>query len=156
MSAFLPPGIGMTSADQFDLLLPMFAMVLLTFAVWMAMYRSRIREIRARRIRIQNLATRGDAAQQFQDTRAADNFQNLFELPVLFHAGVLATVMLGLASPLLEILAWVFVLSRVAHSFIHVTYNRVIHRFYVYAFGGFVLLAYWIVLAVGWLSVPAS
>jgi hypothetical protein len=45
-------------------------------------------------------------------------------------------------------LAWVFVLTRVIHSFIHVTYNRVMHRFNAFVLGMAAVFAMWITLAV--------
>jgi len=50
---------------------------------------------------------------------------------------------------ILVILAWAFVSARYVHSFIHITYNRVMHRFSVFIFSSFVLLAYWVRL--GWI-----
>ena len=46
-------------------------------------------------------------------------------------------------------LAWAFVALRVLHSAIHCTYNKVIHRFYVYFAGGVMLWVLWAVLAIG-------
>jgi len=47
------------------------------------------------------------------------------------------------------ILAWTYVASRYLHSIIHVTYNQVMHRFAVFIFSSFVLLAFWVRL--GWI-----
>jgi hypothetical protein len=41
-------------------------------------------------------------------------------------------------------LAWVFVASRYAHSFIHLSYNNVLHRFAAFAIGLLILLAMWV------------
>ena len=46
-------------------------------------------------------------------------------------------------------LAWAFVGTRLVHTAIHCSYNRVIHRFYAYIGGYFVLIALWAVLAFG-------
>jgi len=48
-------------------------------------------------------------------------------------------------------LAWTFVALRIAHSAIQCTYNKVIHRFYVYFSGGVALWVLWAVLAFGML-----
>ena len=39
--------------------------------------------------------------------------------------------------------AWIYVALRVAHSAIHCTYNRVLHRFAVFATSCAVLLGMW-------------
>ncbi len=62
---------------------PVFALAALTFAVWFRMFFQRIGEMRSLRIHPRSVATSTQAAQHFIDTRAADNFRNLFELPTL-------------------------------------------------------------------------
>jgi hypothetical protein len=46
-------------------------------------------------------------------------------------------------SPVLVAGAWAYVALRCAHSYIHVTYNRVMHRFLVYATSTVLLFALW-------------
>jgi hypothetical protein len=44
--------------------------------------------------------------------------------------------------------AWLYVALRYIHSFIHLTYNRVIHRFAVYVLSTVILFTLWGVVAV--------
>jgi hypothetical protein len=118
-------------------------MVLLTAIVWLRMYSVRIGEMRTRKINPQKLATVRDAVKYLQDTGAADNFRNLFEVPVLFYALVPVLLITGLASTTQLVLAWIYVVLRAAHSFIHVTYNRVMHRFIAYSLSTLILFAMW-------------
>jgi hypothetical protein len=67
------------------ILLPCLALVALTAIVWVRLYVDRIGEMRSRRIRAQALAASRDT-QALQRVSAADNFRNLFEVPVLFYA----------------------------------------------------------------------
>ena len=85
--------------------------------------------------------------ERLKDTRASDNFRNPFELPVVLSAVVV--VQTTQVTVLTLALAWTFVALRMAHSSIQCTYNKVIHRFYVYFSGGVVLWALWAVLAYG-------
>lgn len=124
-------------------------MAALTFAVWVRLYATRIGEMRRERIHPQAVATSRQAAERLRDTRAADNFRNLFELPVLFYLALVVAALLGLASDGFLALAWTFVALRVLHSAIHCTYNRVMHRFVAYLAGSLVLWAMWAWLAVG-------
>ncbi len=48
------------------------------------------------------------------------------------------------ADPAAVVLAWAYVVTRAAHSLIHLTYNRVRHRLIAYALSNVVLLALWI------------
>jgi hypothetical protein len=132
--------------------LPGFAMVLLTAIVWWRMYTTRIGQMKRERIHPQKVATSAQAATLLTDSRAADNFRNLFELPVLFYLALVVADRLDRIDAVSVGLAWLFVALRVAHSLIHVTYNKVMHRFFAYLSGGFALWLLWIYLAVGLVS----
>ncbi|HEX9721372.1 MAG TPA: MAPEG family protein, partial [Ramlibacter sp.] len=67
-----------------------------------------------------------------------------FELPVLFYAAVLLSLVLMIQDAQLVRLAWGFVLLRIVHSVIHCTYNNVSHRFVAYALSSLFLLFMWI------------
>jgi len=84
---------------------------------------------------------------------AADNYSNLFESPVLFYAAILLTLILMVQDTILVMLAWTYVTTRYVHSFIHITYNRVMHRFSVFIFSSFVLFAIWVRL--GWIIIQS-
>ncbi|MBN8280804.1 MAG: MAPEG family protein [Gammaproteobacteria bacterium] len=120
------------------------ALVLLTFAVGCRMLFCRIREFRARRLHPQAVATSLQMAAQMQDVQAADNFRNLFEVPVLFYSLVAAAIGTGVVPPWLVIGAWLFVALRVVHSAIQCTYNKVMHRFRAYIAGFLVIVVLWI------------
>ena len=135
--------------DARDLLLPGFAMAALTFVVMGRMGVERLGQLARERIHPQAVATSAQMAARIKDSRAADNFRNLFELPVLFYLALVVGVQLGLASPLTVGLAWAFVALRVVHSAIHCTYNKVRHRFLAYLSGGLVLVVLWGVLLAG-------
>ena len=126
---------------------PLTVQVLLTLVVAVRMYHARIAELRSRRIRPQELATSRGAA-SLENVAAADNFRNLFELPVLFFAVCPILYITNGVTPLQLTLAWAFVLLRIAHSSIHITYNRVIHRFRVFVLGMLCVFSMWAVFAI--------
>ncbi len=125
------------------MLLPMAALVVVTAAVWVRLYVERIGEMREKRIRPQSLARAHDLQQILTRTQAADNLRNLFEMPVLFYALCLAATAAGISTPLLVDGAWAYALLRAVHSLIHCTYNRVEHRFAVYAASSVLLFILW-------------
>lgn len=137
----------MTPAPGAGMLVPALAMVALTFVVWVRMYVVRLREMRRNRVSPQDVATSALAAARLQDTRASDNFRNLFEVPVLFYAAVTLVVALGASSPALVGLAWAFVALRAVHSLIHCGSNRVVHRFAVHVAGTLVVWSIWLLIA---------
>jgi len=131
---------------------PMVAMAGLTFLVWLRMFQTRVGEMKRRRIHPQSVAQSAQMAQMVEDSRAADNFRNLFELPVLFYAAMLLSLQAGIDSVAMQALAWAFVALRFLHSYIHCTYNRVMDRFKAYVLSGFVLWAIWGLLVWNWLG----
>jgi hypothetical protein len=131
---------------------PAVAMVALTFVVWLRMYLTRVAQMRRERIHPQAVATSAQAAARLTDSNAADNFRNLFELPVLFYLAITVAAQTEQVTTITLGLAWLFVVLRVLHSAIHCTYNKVMHRFYAYLSGGVVLWVFWAVLAIGLLQ----
>src|SRR5262249_61595942 len=91
------------------------------------------------------------AASTLQDVSAADNFRNLFEVPVLFYVLCLALYMTHRQSPAVLALCWVYVVLRALHSVIHCTYNNVMHRFLVYITSTVLLLGLW-----GWFGIQLA
>jgi hypothetical protein len=127
--------------------LPCAAMVGLTAAVWVKLYADRLGEMRAKRIDPQAFASVHAAAARLEKTAAADNFRNLFEVPVLFYVLCVALVLNGGSTPGFVRAAWAYVALRTVHSLIHVTYNRVTHRFLVYVASTLLLLGMWAAFA---------
>ena len=123
------------------LVLPLLAMVGLTLLVWVRLYWVRLPEMRRAKIDPQRLAGSADK-HLLKDTRASDNFINLFEVPVLFYVLVLATIQAGVHDAALFGLAWAFVGFRGLHSLIQCSYNRVVHRFIAYVLATLALFAY--------------
>lgn len=129
--------------------LPALAMVALTFIVLAVMFRRRVAQLKRDRIHPQKVATSQQASALYTDVAPADNFRNLFEMPVLFYlALVVAALTSQVTTPVLA-LAWTYVVARAIHSAIHCSYNKVMHRFRAYALSVFVLLALWAVIGYG-------
>lgn len=127
------------------LALPMAAMMALTLVVWVCMFVQRIGYMTANRIDAEQLVTPADTQRLLppQASSAANNFRNLFEVPVVFYAVCLFLTVYGLVDSLHVYCAWAFVTLRAAHSAIHCSYNRVMHRFAVYILAS---LAVWVMV----------
>ena len=122
---------------------PTAAMVLVTAFVWIKLYADRLGEMREKRVSPQAAASARAAATKLERTQAADNFRNLFEVPVLFYLLCIAIAVTGGSSPGFVAAAWTYVGLRALHSLIHVTYNRVTHRFLVYVSSTLLLFGMW-------------
>jgi len=90
------------------------------------------------------------AGQQVPDiiTKTSRNFNNQFEVPLLFYVVATLYISLDVMSSLSIALAWVFVISRLAHSYIHITYNHTLHRMIAFFIGFLAVLALWVNLLV--------
>ena len=124
------------------------AMMLLVAIVGLRLLVVRVAEMRAKRLPMQAVSNSVKTAARLERVQASDNFRNLFELPVLFYAlcAVLATAQH--VSAFFIVGVWAYVALRYVHSFIHITYNRVMHRFAVYVLSTVVLFVLWAALAV--------
>jgi hypothetical protein len=71
------------------------------------------------------------------------NLMNLLELPVLFYVACLTLYATRSADHNFVYLAWAYVALRAGHSFVHLTYNNVIHRLSIYAASNVVLGIMW-------------
>ncbi len=127
---------------------PVVALVLLTFIVWLRMYQVRIGEMRRKQIRPEQLDSAAHANAVLSETKPADNFSNLFELPVLFYAIAIILYLTRTVDMLQLILASAFVIGRYAHSLIAISYNKVMHRFIAYLISSLFLWAMWLLFAI--------
>jgi len=113
---------------------PFFAMMLLTLVVWVYMYVRRISFIRSSQLSPRDLAVPGELARLSPPavSNPSDNLKNLFEIPVLFYALVLALFATQQVDAAQVAAAWVFVVFRALHSAVHCTFNLVMLRFNLY------------------------
>ncbi|WP_330948379.1 MAPEG family protein [Thermomonas sp. LB-4] len=139
-------------APQQHLVAACAALALLTFLVGLRMLAVRVAEMRARRIHPQAVALSARRAQRLDDSRASDNYNHLFELPVLFYALCALALATTHVPGWLPAAAWLFVALRIAHSAIQCSYNRVMHRFAVFLAGFALLGAMWAGFALSYLA----
>lgn len=125
------------------LILAMAAQVLLTIIVLILMGRERIPSVMSGETDIKDIAV-DRSAYPLKARLLSNCFDNQFQLPVLFYAAVLLTLWAGSVSWLELVLAWAFVVLRYAHAAIHITTNRLEHRFVAYTAGLAVLCALWL------------
>ena len=100
------------------------------------------------RIDPQELASRELLAGKLKNVSAADNFSNLLEIPVLFYVLCILIFVTSQISIFFLSAAWAFVALRVLHSIVHITYNRVTHRWVLYMLSTILLFAMWAVFSI--------
>ena len=131
-------------ANSLHLIAACLAMVLLVAAVGVLLLVTRVRESIGKRLDPQAMSTSVKAAANFENLQPADNFRNLFEVPVLFYALAAIALATTHVPEWLVICSWIYVALRVLHSLIHCTYNRVYHRTTVFMVSFALLVAMWI------------
>ena len=116
------------------LVYPVLAQILLMLLglVWLGYLR--VRDVQQKRVYVKAIAV-SSAGWREEIQKVSNNFNNQFQVPVLFFVLCLLVMLLKTGSLLFVGLAWGFVASRVLHSLIHITYNNVLHRFVVYLTG---------------------
>jgi hypothetical protein len=129
------------------ILAPLFVEVILTFLLvfWLATLRVPI-------------ITRGAIKAQDVDLRqpnwprhmlqVGNSFSNQFEAPVLFYVLTVLAIITKHADILFVVLAWIFVLSRIAHAVVHVTTNNLQQRGPLFGVGLLVLAIMWLIFIV--------
>jgi len=128
-------------------LLPVFVQVALTFALMLAMARLRVAAVKRGDPKVKDIALRQPNWPPHV-TQVANAYHNQLELPLLFYVLTIFAYLTKLADLLFVVMAWLFVLSRLAHAYVFVTDNNVPRRFRTFAAGVFILLAMWIIFAV--------
>jgi hypothetical protein len=133
---------------EYSILLPPTALVFLTGFVWLRLGSDRLGELRSRRIHPQQVATSKQMNETMQNVQSADHFRNLFEVPVLFYVLCAFLAVTRLTTLLLLACAWGYVMLRAAHTYVHLTSNKVVRRFQVFVASTIVLYVMWGIFAV--------
>jgi hypothetical protein len=128
-------------------LLPLFVEVTLTFVLWFWMALARRQVFVNRTVHPRDIAL-GQQNWPAKVSQISNSFRNQFELPVLFYVLTILSIITRHADVIFVVLAWVFVLSRIVHAYIHVTSNRVMQRGAVYGIGALVLIIMWVIFMV--------
>ena len=135
------------------ILWPVGALAILTFAVLLAVPYRRFRAAFARQVRADDFLY-GESANVPGEVRLPNrNYMNLLESPNLFYVACIVFYVTDLVDVQAVAMAWVYLALRIAHSVVHLTYNKVMHRMMAFAASVTVLLAMWIHLL---LALPAA
>ncbi|TMJ02188.1 MAG: MAPEG family protein [Alphaproteobacteria bacterium] len=128
-------------------LLPVFVQVALTFGLLFWMASARTGSVRRGETKIRDIAL-GQTAWPDRPQQISNSYDSQFQLPLLFYVLVILAWITKHADLLFVVMAWMFVLLRLAHAYVHTTSNHVPTRFRIFAAGVFVLLLMWIIFAV--------
>ena len=127
-----------------ELIYPMFAMVVLTLVVGLMTAYKRISGAKKGELdpRYFRLMAGYDVSSKL--VQLGRNFDNLFQVPVLFYVVCVLAITMQLSNGFLVLMAWVFVVLRVVHSVIHITYNHPLHRFLPFVLSFMIVFSMWV------------
>jgi hypothetical protein len=128
-------------------LFPLFVEVVLTFVLGLWFSALRVDAIRGGRVHPRDIALR-EPNWPTRVTQVGNAYHNELELPLLFYVLTILSIITRHADLLFVLLAWVFVVLRLARAYIHVTDNRVSRRGMVFLAGAIVLAVMWAVFIV--------
>jgi len=132
--------------NQTAIFWPMLAHVALVYGIYVLMFVRRKAAVQAGSTKISQF--RENTNEPSESLFVRNNLANQYELPVLFHICCLALYSVTAAGLFAVVLAWVFVISRYVHAYIHVTSNRIRYRQPAFSLGFLVLAVMWIWLAI--------
>ena len=127
------------------ILIPLFVQVALTFVLLFWMGGLRYRAIRLGQVDPEKVRLR-EPHWPARVLQIANAYHNQLELPVLFYVVMLLAMITETLDVIVYLLAWMFVLARLAHAYIHVTTNRLDRRTGVFGVGAIALLLMWVIV----------
>ena len=129
------------------ILAPLFVLVLMTFALCILLAFVRGPLLLRGEIRPEQVSLR-EPNWPPRALQVGYSFQSQFELPVLFYVLTILALITKHADVLFVAMAWIFVLFRLAHAFVHVTSNNLRARGAFFAVAALVLMIMWVIFIV--------
>lgn len=128
-------------------LLPLFVEVVLTFVLLVSLGPLRSRDISSGTVSPADVALR-EPNWSRRSQQVAYSFSNQFELPVLFYVLTILAYVTHHAGILFVVLAWVFVIFRLLHAYVHVTSNKIQLRGSLFGISALALAIMWAIYIV--------
>ncbi|TXI08220.1 MAG: hypothetical protein E6Q76_07595 [Rhizobium sp.] len=135
----------------YEMFWPMVAHAVLVFVLYALLGWRRRVLVKAGRIQPPQFRENHAANEPAESLVVRNSLANQFELPVLFHACCIVLYVTQADNLPAVILAWIFVATRYAHAFVHVTSNNLRYRSPLFALGFVALLGMWVWLGI-WLA----
>lgn len=117
---------------------PVVVLVAWTLVMWIWLYVTRLPAMRRAGVKLDPNAPRGEQMAKLPPRVRwkADNYDHLMEQPTLFYAVAIVIALVGAGEHgWAPGLAWGYVGSRVVHSVVQATWNRIEARFVVFTVG---------------------
>ncbi len=130
------------------LIFPMALCVFYMFGFAVYMFLSRARSVRRGEISLEYFKVYDGERPSGRAELLGQHYENQFEVPILFLITCVLFISLNRANFFTVACAWIFVISRGAHAWIHLGQNKVRSRAAAFAIGWLTLLVLWLQLLV--------
>ncbi len=130
-----------------DVLLPLFVEVTLTFVLGFWLAGLRTSAVRSGQVRRDDVALR-EPNWPPRVLQVGNAYHNQLELPLLFYVLTILAWITRHADLAFVLMAWVFVVLRVLHAYVHVTSNDMRRRGALFGAAALVLAIMWIIFMV--------
>ncbi len=123
-------------------LTPVLALILWTLIMLAVMYVRRIPAMQKMEVDPQRFAHEPELGAKLPEKArwAADNYNHLHEQPVIFYALMFYLFLVGATGWWVGGLAWAYVGTRIIHSLVQVTSNRIMVRFVLFLLCSMILI----------------
>ena len=120
----------------------MFFMVMLTFVIVFFTLRIRLASVRRGEVSLSYYSM--FQCEEIPDLviKTSRKLANLFTVPVLFYAAGILYAALEMSDSVPVTMVWLFVIARLIHTGIHLSYNNVMHRLVVFGVGNLSVLTF--------------
>jgi hypothetical protein len=115
--------------QQISILLPVLTLAFWTFIIFAIMAPARFYFLRKKHPQTAAHTKNLKGVLPAWTERVGDNYNHLFEQPVIFYVVALSIAVINNIEPLMIQLAWAYVALRVLHSIVQITFNFVPLRF---------------------------
>ena len=127
--------------ESIDILRPVLVVGLLTMVMAIWMFITRVPAMKKLRIHPQKGRNTSELRALLPDevTRISNNYNHLFEQPVIFYMVVISIAILGHVDAIHVYCAWAYAIVRIVHSFVQATLDIVMLRFVIFILSWIIL-----------------
>ena len=124
---------------------PMILLALATILIYVPMVKARFRSVKEGKTKAH--VYKNNQGEPEESLRFSNAIRNQYESPTLFYAVCLAAYVTNNVSGVMIGLAYAFAVAKLLHVFVHITSNRLRHRFKIFGLSLAILFVMWLVLA---------
>lgn len=121
------------------IIIPVLVQIILTIFLYISLNVFKVKAVKSGEVNESRRGLHDDAWPDYV-LKINNCIRNQFEVPVLFYVLTILFLIIGAVDLTVLVLSWLFVVSRLAHAYIHVGSNHVPTRRKAFSFGVIVVL----------------